>query len=152
MRQQSRFVIDRMLQETSGAVDATLPVATSEVIVGAAIKAHQNIQSAAAVPPTLLLQAMQDAVRCMQLSDGSVPAPSLIALALLLCPGSSEEKQEYAMLLVPNGTEVSPARYTCCTLLALTSGYFFNRDTFSHHILHLTCESVFIDCTGPLMW
>jgi hypothetical protein len=101
--------IGSMLQETSGVVDATLPAATSEVVVGAAIKAHQNVQRPSVlVQANLLLQAMQDAVRCMQLSDGGVPAPSLIALSLLLCPGSSSTKQAYAILLVPNGMEVSP--------------------------------------------
>ena len=104
------LTVEMMLQETSGTVNATVPVATSEVIVGAAIKSHQNVRRSAAVPPNLLLQAMQDAVQSMHQDDGSVPAPSLVALALLLCPGSSEDKQAYAMLLVPSGMEVCPCR------------------------------------------
>lgn len=102
--------VEMMLQETSGAVNGTLPVATSEVIVGAAIKAHQNVRRSSTVPPNLLLQAMQDAVRCMQQADGGVPALSLLALALLLCPGSAEEKRACAMLLVPSGMEVRAGR------------------------------------------
>ena len=108
--QKTILTVETILQETSGAVNATLPVATSEVIVGAAIKAHQNVRRSAAIPPKLLLQAMQEAVRCMQRPDGSVPAPSLVALALLLCPGPSGDKQAYAMLLVPSGMEVCPSR------------------------------------------
>jgi hypothetical protein len=98
-----------ILQEASGLDEDIIPAATSKVSVGGAIKAHQNVQCSASVPANLLRQAMQDAALCMQLSDGSVPAPSLIALALLWSSGSPSAKQSYNLLLVPKGMEVGPS-------------------------------------------
>lgn len=100
------------MQETSGSLNCTVPPATSEVITSVAIKAHQHVQLSAPVPPNLLLQAMKAAVQCMQVADGTVPAVSLVAMALLLCPGPAEEKKAYALMLIPNGMEVRGCSYS----------------------------------------
>eukprot|EP00892_Ulva_mutabilis_P009019 jgi/Ulvmu1/648/UM010_0018.1 len=101
-----QLVVEHIAQRFPGPHSQPVSAEDAEAVIGQIISAHLSALPHVAVPRSRQAFAIQECRK--QLAKGAHVSPRrLIFLALLLCPGESEVKQQMLLLMVPAAEEVT---------------------------------------------
>jgi hypothetical protein len=85
---------------------AAIPSGICTNVIATIIGSHIPALHVVGLPRSRLMHAVHECSRRLVDKSGCVSAQSMIVIALLLCPGASQEKQAFFTLLIPDGHEV----------------------------------------------